>query len=143
MSENRYVWIAGQTGRHFFTETEWKNIMSLARDYGWTPDGTQPPRDRDELSWDRSYCPAVGQTITAEDAQRFAIALDRAITDIPGDTSQPVTAPPHVAPASLTAMEYYRGPRVAMLQRLIIGADAGELHLTPSGKYEVPGPGPE
>ena len=129
MATNPYIFILSAAGRHMFTDADWKALLQLARDYGWPPMGTSPPPGRDDLSWDRTYHPPQGQSLSPEDGERFAAALERALADIPALPDQPVTAPPSVSPIGLAALSYYQGPRRALLQRLIASARAGALFL--------------
>lgn len=121
-----------------FTLLEWKQILQLARDYDWAPEGTLPPPGRDELNWDGSYYPGYGQTLDDSDANQFARALETALIDIPADDKQPVTAPPSVTPVGVIVLERYRGPRVALLKRLLLSCHAGELRLQATGRFEHP-----
>jgi len=131
MPEIVYVSLSSLTGRHFFTETEWKTLLQLARDYGWLPAGTLPPTGRNDLNWDQTYFPAQGQTISAEDGGRFAVSLERALQDIPAEPELEISVPLQVSPASLTALSYYRGPRRALLQRLAASGHAGTIQIQP------------
>lgn len=134
LNDTTFIYISSRAGAHMFTVLEWKQLLQLARDYDWTPEGTLPPPDRDELSWDRSYYPGYGQAFPDTDAALFARALDKALLDIPSDVQQPVTAPPSVTPVGMAVLERYRGPRIALLRRLLLSAQAGELRLQPAGR---------
>ena len=128
MNSTAYVYLAGPHGRHFFTDAEWKVLLQMARDYGWVPAGTEPPEGQDELSWDRTYITPRGQRVNADDAARFAGAIERAMKDIPnGD--QAVTAPSHVASTTVDALSYYRGSRRALLERLVTSARKGKFQI--------------
>jgi hypothetical protein len=66
----------------------WRRMLTLARQYGWRPDGTLPPReewkwDGEPDLWDGSYWPGVGQEVTDHDARGMAAALEQACADIP------------------------------------------------------------
>ena len=128
MNSTVYVYLAGPHGRHFFTDTESRTLLQMARDYGWVPAGTEPPEGQDELSWDRTYITPRGQRVNAEDAARFAGAIERAITDIPnGDLA--VTAPSHVAATTLEGLSYYRTSRRALLERLVASTRKGTFQI--------------
>ena len=129
MNDVVYLYLVSPTGRHMFTEADWKALLQLARDYGWTPAGTVPPVGRDDLNWDRTYHPAQGQSLDPVDAERFAAALERALTDIPAQPDQPVNAPSTVSPVGVGALEYYRGSRRILLQRLIGNFRVGAVSI--------------
>jgi len=138
LSDTSFIYISSRAGAHMFTLLEWKQLLQVARDYDWTPEGTLPPPDRDELSWDRSYYPGYGQVLPDSDAAAFARALDKALLDIPADVQQPVTAPASVTLVGLAVLERYRGPRIALLRRLLLSAQAGEFRLQPTGRFTIP-----
>lgn len=142
MSDTTYIYLASPLGSQMFTLQEWRELLQLARDYGWEPGGTEPPPGRDELSWDRSYVPAYGQVMNAADAAQFADALDKAAVDIPSEANRPLTAPATVTSVGLTVLERYRGARLAILQRLARNAHAGEIRLQPTGRFDVDAPAP-
>lgn len=123
-----------------FTLLEWRQLLQLARDYDWIPEGTLPPPGRDEISWDGSYYPGYGQTLNDTDARQFVRALEKALLDIPSDEQQPVTAPASVTPVGIVVLERYRGPRIALLKRLLVSAQSGELRLQPTGRFQFPSP---
>jgi hypothetical protein len=53
-------------------------ILRFAIDYGWEPKGTVSSDDPD---WKGDYFGQSGQTVTSEDANNLADALDRALND--------------------------------------------------------------
>jgi|SRR5579859_4394043 len=59
----------------------WSFYLNLAERYGWTPEGTSPPRGVAAESWDRSYDACAGQLVSDADALSFANALSRALND--------------------------------------------------------------
>src|SRR5262245_6395263 len=63
----------------------WYKVLNLAFICGWVPAGTLPPADwdADMEDWDGRYHTSDGQWITAEDAERFAGALEAGLDDIP------------------------------------------------------------
>ena len=74
-----------------FTNVAWARILYLAEDYGWQPAGTVSPCDHEDPTsefymaepWDGNYGSNDGQTVTADDAEAFADALEGALRDIP------------------------------------------------------------
>ena len=138
MTDTSYIYLSAHTGAHMFTLLEWKQILQLARDYEWAPEGTLPPPGRDDLNWDGSYYPGYGQTLSDSDASHLARALDTALLDIPADSGQPVTAPPSITPVGIAVLERYCGPRIALLKRLLVSCHAGELRLQPTGRFKFP-----
>ncbi len=70
-----------------FPHISWANLLHIAQQYGWRPAGTvlgegHPYADYLER-WAGSYSSNDGQTVTAEDANAFADALEKALNDIP------------------------------------------------------------
>src|SRR5919201_1288267 len=71
-----------------FSKDAWAKVLSLAMFYGWQPMGTRAPDiielyDTDVEDWDGTYLANEGQTVIAEDALSLAIALEKALDDIP------------------------------------------------------------
>ena len=79
---NPYTTISRKFSRQF-----WSKSLELAELYGWQPMGTHPPlqHDFDELNaeWDGTYLTNDGQMIQAKDASSLAVALEKALGDIP------------------------------------------------------------
>jgi hypothetical protein len=92
----------GQSYR--FNFFDWPNLLRLAEQYGWEPEGTTldpehlADREEDEeLSpeevaaevaeslekWEGGYCTNDFQVVSAEDARNLADALEKALPDIP------------------------------------------------------------
>ena len=74
--------------REKFSRESWPKVLSLAMAYGWKPIGTHPaPRIEvwglDPEDWDGTYLTNDGQIVVAEDALSLAIALEKALDDIP------------------------------------------------------------
>src|SRR3954470_22740492 len=68
----------------------WYKVLNLAYICGWVPAGSVAPVDWESDSedalqhaWDGRYHSSDGQWITAEDAARFADALENGLDDIP------------------------------------------------------------
>ena len=72
-------------GRNYlrFSRMIWANMLYLANQYGWQPQGTVLSDDTESGRWDGDYFGNEGQTITAEDANALADALEKALDDIP------------------------------------------------------------
>ncbi len=72
-----------------FSRQHWAKALELARLYGWQPMGTRPPSMVDfrilNADWDGTYLTNDGQVIKAEDALSLAVALEKALDDIPDD----------------------------------------------------------
>lgn len=74
--------------RKKFRREAWAKLLSLAMLYGWQPMGTHPA-SRIEVSgldvedWNGTYLTNDGQIIIAEDALSLAMALEKALDDIP------------------------------------------------------------
>lgn len=137
-SDTTYIYLTARVGAHMFTVLEWKQLLQLARDCEWRPAGTLPPPGRDDGDWDGSYYPGYGQTLSDDDALQFAHALNAALSFIPSDEKQPVTASASVSPVGVVALQRYRGPRIALLKRLLLSAEAGELRLQSTGRFTFP-----
>ncbi len=86
--------------KHQMENMEWRNILRVARRYGWQPIGTEPNRDylsqrarnpdggydKDVLnsiieSWRGSYLTKERQFVTYADALNMAFALEDAVRD--------------------------------------------------------------
>lgn len=76
-----------------FRFVPWARILDLAQYYGWQPMGTVDPCWDDDpdsefyvdQTWDGNYGTNALQTVTAEDANALADALERALADVPDD----------------------------------------------------------
>ena len=74
--------------RKKFRREAWAKLLSLAMLYGWQPLGTHPA-SRIEVSgldaedWNGTYLTNDGQIVIAEDALSLAMALEKALDDIP------------------------------------------------------------
>jgi len=70
-----------------FSRQHWAKALELARIYGWRPMGTRPPSVVDfhslDADWNGTYLTNDGQAIKAEDALSLALALEKALDDIP------------------------------------------------------------
>jgi cell wall assembly regulator SMI1 len=69
----------------------WPVVLKLARQFGWEPAGTRPPRDVRVADWNATdYTTYAGQQVTEPDALALAAALGRALAAIPkGDRAKP------------------------------------------------------
>jgi hypothetical protein len=59
----------------------WEFYIRLARAYGWEPLGSLPPPGVAAQDWEGSYDSNDGQVVSREDANAFAVALERALED--------------------------------------------------------------
>jgi hypothetical protein len=60
----------------------WSMVLELARQYGWQPEGTEPPEGMDNPhEWAGGYGSSDGQRVTAADATALAEALAAAVAD--------------------------------------------------------------
>jgi hypothetical protein len=70
-----------------FSRQHWAKALELARIYGWQPKGTLSPAVHNfhELGadWNGTYLTNDGQMIKADDALSLAVALEKALDDIP------------------------------------------------------------
>lgn len=81
----------GKFGLVFRLSTyQFAKILELGRKYGWKSFGTLPPRQayiwdpiKPGIFWDKGYLSAEGQSIFPKDAKNLAIALERALFNIP------------------------------------------------------------
>ena len=74
--------------RKKFRREAWAKLLSLAMLYGWQPMGTHPASrievyGLDPEDWDGTYLTNDGQIVIAEDALSLAMALEKALDDIP------------------------------------------------------------
>ena len=72
----------------------WKKVLQLASFYGWQPLGTNPPSmyrrpERMPAYWRGSYFKREGQSVSTEDASSLALALEKALDDIPDVLHRP------------------------------------------------------
>jgi hypothetical protein len=89
----------GDCGEFALRPGWWPAMLELARQYGWDPQGTQPPRDYwewegDPATWGGEYWPCVGQQVTDTDARHLGAALARALPDIPDHGGRPYFSRP-------------------------------------------------
>jgi cell wall assembly regulator SMI1 len=84
----------------------WPVVLNLARQFGWEPAGTRPPRGVRAADWDATdYTTCAQQQVTKPDALALASALGRALAVIPkGDRAKP----PEGASRELARFTYYR-----------------------------------
>jgi cell wall assembly regulator SMI1 len=68
----------------------WPVVLNLARQFGWEPAGTRPPRGVRVADWDATdYITLARQQVTKADALALAAALGRALAAIPkGDRAE-------------------------------------------------------
>jgi hypothetical protein len=56
----------------------WRRLLDVAKEFGWQPEGTQPPSDHVDGSWEGTYFSNDYQEITTSDAGAMGAALFRA-----------------------------------------------------------------
>jgi len=96
--------------RLYVTEKQWRNVLRIARRYGWKPMGTRPnieylkKRSRDpdggfdngvfdELvkSWNGSYLTGENQIVTYADALNISFALEESVKYSNNDISDMIS----------------------------------------------------
>jgi hypothetical protein len=82
-----YDLIKGNTGQSIHWNTyQWPLLLRLAKEYGWKPQGTTKPYwegEPGEPEWEGGYTSNDQQVVAADDALGLAIALEKALPDIP------------------------------------------------------------
>ena len=76
-------------GRYFrWTNLAWFDLLELAKEFGWVPIGTGPPRGTRKAQWrhgtssgNLDYYGNEGQRVYARDAATLADALERALAE--------------------------------------------------------------
>ena len=91
---DRLEWVRATLTRRGgrFRQKGWAVALNLARQFGWEPAGTRPPRGVRVADWDASdYTAWAEQQVTEADALALASALGRALAAIPkGNAAKPV-----------------------------------------------------
>jgi hypothetical protein len=136
MPEHEGLSIYAKCGEFGMPAADWRRLLWVARVYGWRPLGTCPP-DSDAIDagiwpadheWDGTYFPAYGQHIVESDAVAIALALERALPDIP-DGTPPVSKVSDacvsewfadVPAPCVNALEALKGIRKDMVRAFII-----------------------
>ena len=78
--------LRGIGGSFRFSMGGWRQVLTLAYECGWQPEGTLPPTwdpDYDGSGWKGWYFSNSRQHVTGEDAKAIAKALRDALDDIP------------------------------------------------------------
>jgi hypothetical protein len=77
--------------RRKYSREFFEKALELAQVYGWRPLGTRLIRTPDEyhlrMLWNGAYLTNDGQTVLAEDALGLAQALQRALDDVPNEST--------------------------------------------------------
>ena len=75
------VSLSGKGGGQGINWCGWTYVMQLGFAHGWRPHGTECPDDflEDMDDWGGGYTSNDGQWVTAEDADAWAAALERAL----------------------------------------------------------------
>ncbi len=80
-------------GRFRWKREAWDVVRDLARQFGWLPAGTRPPRGVRVTEWDATdYATCARQQVTEADAAALAAALRRALVAIPKEETAPSAA---------------------------------------------------
>ena len=74
--------VSGHGRSASFHSLDWPCLIDLAKEFGWQPEGTQPPHYwKEPTAWDGSnYFTSDYQEVTASDAAAMGAALFRAST---------------------------------------------------------------
>ena len=79
--------LSGKGGYFRWNIDSWRRLLSLAERHGWEPMGTTLPEEiLDGMSgewWGGEYMSNSHQVVHAEDSERMAAALERALPAIP------------------------------------------------------------
>jgi hypothetical protein len=76
-----------------FNFFDWGHVLELALHYGWTAIGTEQRDLENYKDWNGSYTSSDWQYVLPEDAINIAIALEKALMDIPDiDLSGPLNS---------------------------------------------------
>jgi hypothetical protein len=80
------IHLMNETDEMHVAYSDWSQLLQLAEDYGWQPDGTiQMDLKTDEVRPERGgYFTSDYQRVTDTDAANMATALERALPDITG-----------------------------------------------------------
>lgn len=75
------VSLSGKGGSQVMNWCHWAYVMQLGFTHGWRPQGTECPNDfpGGDVEWDGGYTSNDGPWVTAEDADAWAAALERAL----------------------------------------------------------------
>ncbi len=91
----KYKLISLSNSSHEYINQEtWKKILQLAGFYGWQPLGTRPPSmyrrpEHIPAYGSGSYFKREGESVSTEDASALALALEKALDDIPDALHRP------------------------------------------------------
>jgi hypothetical protein len=85
MQVDASVGVYGACGDFQMRTGTWLSLLTVARQYGWVPAGTDPPENWGNVpsEWDGAYFPPSGQLIAERDSKAFARALNKALPDVP------------------------------------------------------------
>ena len=139
------IYLLNETGEGFHFDNEsWRQVLHLARLFGWQPAGTLGPRDycnddptRDP-GWAGSYDTSDCQLVTAADGRALADAVERSLPDIPDHdaASHKLKRVPaggglvaRVAVNHLSLLEWFSGLRKLYLRAFICFARAAEFEI--------------
>jgi hypothetical protein len=120
--------------------TAYRQMLTLASNYGWEPMGTiaPPPRCEDEIeevkNWEGTYFSNNYQKIGSTDAFNLAIALEKAIVDIPLEPQKDRTIKSYLEDRQglnyrdLDPLEFFAG-RQEMIKNFITFCKEGDIWI--------------
>jgi hypothetical protein len=71
-----HIVLKGWRSEFELPEDKWRAALDLAKEGGWRPEGTSPPKSVDPNHWQGDYHEPVGQTVNVVDAWLLCGALD-------------------------------------------------------------------
>ena len=133
--------LQGVAGDFWWDTFSWVKLLRVAGRYGWRPAGTTLSHsdlaDMPGGRWDGNYTTNDGQIVTAEDARALAVALERAVQDVPSrdviahhrEPSGGIRMAPN--PPDIDDLDWFCGPEPkAKIRAFISYCYAGEFHIS-------------
>jgi len=128
--------LSSPVGQFKFGNAGWTNLLILANQHGWEPQGTVVPAHRGS-NWAGNYLSNDGQVVSEHDARMLGLALERSLDDIP---DQDVTAH-KIKPVEgftglhvdddISPVEYFSGANSkTYLREFIVFCKTGEFRIT-------------
>jgi len=76
--------LIGKQGKLTLRDSDFPQLLRLAKFYGWEPEGTVKPEEYGDKPWNsREYLSCEGQRVRNHDAKKLARALKLSLHDIP------------------------------------------------------------
>jgi hypothetical protein len=76
--------LIGKQGKLTLRDSDFPQLLRLAKFYGWEPEGTVKPEEHGDKPWNSGeYLTCEGQRVRNPDAKRLARALKLSLSDIP------------------------------------------------------------